>query len=142
MPKLNKRRRQVKELSNNRGKADVADDDDDDDEDDEGKTEEPQVQQDTQTSISKGTREKSKGSSSSSSSSKGASSATPNNGANPDDRDWVRCNTCDKWRALPCNVDPNNLPDIWTCKLNTYDPLRNNCDAPEVKLFYYYRLFR
>lgn len=28
-------------------------------------------------------------------------------------------------------MNPDKLPDIWTCDQNTYDPLRNNCDAPE-----------
>jgi hypothetical protein len=48
-----------------------------------------------------------------------------------DDRVWVQCNTCDKWRALPCTVDTAALPDIWVCSLNVYDFGRNRCDAPE-----------
>lgn len=44
---------------------------------------------------------------------------------------WVQCNNCDKWRSLPCTVDPDKLPDIWTCDLNIYDSERNSCDAPE-----------
>lgn len=48
-----------------------------------------------------------------------------------DDRVWVQCNNCDKWRALPSTVDADSLPDIWSCELNIYDPLRNSCDAPE-----------
>jgi hypothetical protein len=47
------------------------------------------------------------------------------------ERVWVQCNTCDKWRSLPSTVDPDKLPDIWTCDLNIYDSERNNCDAPE-----------
>lgn len=50
---------------------------------------------------------------------------------NPAEPVWVQCNTCDKWRSLPSTVDPDKLPDIWTCDLNTYDLTRNNCDAPE-----------
>jgi hypothetical protein len=51
---------------------------------------------------------------------------------NPEgERVWVQCNTCDKWRSLPSTVDPDKLPDIWTCDLNIYDSERNNCDAPE-----------
>jgi cobalamin biosynthesis protein CobT len=46
-----------------------------------------------------------------------------------DDRVWVQCNTCDKWRALPSTVDPNSLPDIWVCELNIYDTARNNCEV-------------
>lgn len=48
-----------------------------------------------------------------------------------EERVWVQCNTCDKWRSLPSHVDPNTLPDIWTCGLNSYDPSRMNCSAPE-----------
>jgi hypothetical protein len=28
-------------------------------------------------------------------------------------------------------VDPDKLPDIWTCDLNTFDSTRNFCEAPE-----------
>ena len=63
-------------------------------------------------------------SSSSSSSSSAAEKDT-------DDRVWVQCNTCDKWRALPSTVDPAKLPDIWYCELNVYDSERNTCEAPE-----------
>ena len=48
-----------------------------------------------------------------------------------DDRVWVQCNTCDKWRALPKTVDPTQLPDIWYCELNIYDSERNNCNVSE-----------
>jgi hypothetical protein len=52
-----------------------------------------------------------------------------------DDRVWVQCNTCDKWRALPSTVNPDALPDIWTCSLNIYDPDRMSCDAPEENYY-------
>eukprot|EP00600_Ochromonadales_sp_CCMP1393_P004079 CAMPEP_0174995692 /NCGR_PEP_ID=MMETSP0004_2-20121128/24307_1 /TAXON_ID=420556 /ORGANISM="Ochromonas sp., Strain CCMP1393" /LENGTH=663 /DNA_ID=CAMNT_0016250017 /DNA_START=310 /DNA_END=2301 /DNA_ORIENTATION=+ len=48
-----------------------------------------------------------------------------------DEKVWVQCNECDKWRALPSSVDPDSLPDIWTCDMNHYDPLRMSCGAPE-----------
>ena len=48
-----------------------------------------------------------------------------------DDRVWVACNKCDKWRALPASVDTKQLPDIWVCADNTYDPEHATCDAPE-----------
>eukprot|EP01040_Poterioochromonas_malhamensis_P012145 gene12146-13282_t len=51
------------------------------------------------------------------------------------DRVWVQCNTCDKWRSLPPTVNPETLPDIWTCDLNIYDSDRNNCDAPEENYY-------
>ena len=46
-----------------------------------------------------------------------------------DDRVWVQCNTCDKWRALPSTIDPALLPDIWFCELNVYDTTRNCCEV-------------
>lgn len=46
-----------------------------------------------------------------------------------DDRVWVQCNTCDKWRSLPNTVDPTLLPDIWFCELNVYDSERNCCEV-------------
>lgn len=46
-----------------------------------------------------------------------------------DDRVWVQCNTCDKWRSLPNTVDPTLLPDIWFCELNSYDSERNCCEV-------------
>jgi hypothetical protein len=48
-----------------------------------------------------------------------------------DDRVWVQCDRCGKWRALPSTVDANALPDIWDCTMNTFDVEKNNCDAPE-----------
>ena len=48
-----------------------------------------------------------------------------------DDRVWVQCNTCDKWRALPSTVDVTLLPDIWNCDQNIYDLQHNNCEASE-----------
>ena len=68
--------------------------------------------------------------SSSSSSSSSAASSSQNKNGN-DERVWVQCNTCDKWRSLPSTVDPDKLPDIWTCDLNTFDPSRRSCEAPE-----------
>lgn len=44
---------------------------------------------------------------------------------------WVQCNACEKWRALPSNVDPNSLPDEWFCKFNVWSPELATCDAPE-----------
>jgi outer membrane biosynthesis protein TonB len=69
----------------------------------------------------------------------GASSSgaagTSASGAPQDDRVWVQCNTCDKWRALPSTVDPAKLPDIWYCELNVYDPLRNTCSVSIQRIF-------
>eukprot|EP00934_Nitzschia_sp_Nitz4_P006102 Nitzschia sp. Nitz4//scaffold11_size288233//203439//207978//NITZ4_000799-RA/size288233-processed-gene-0.181-mRNA-1//1//CDS//3329534149//6092//frame0 len=48
-----------------------------------------------------------------------------------DDRQWVQCDSCGKWRILPSDVKISSLPNNWYCHLNTYDPKRNNCAAPE-----------
>lgn len=47
-----------------------------------------------------------------------------------DDRVWVQCESCNKWRALPATVNASSLPDQWYCSLNIYDK-RNNCNVPE-----------
>jgi len=47
---------------------------------------------------------------------------------------WIMCDTCKKWRKLPENgVKSSHLPENWYCYQNTWDPLRNNCVAPEEK---------
>ena len=48
-----------------------------------------------------------------------------------DDRQWVQCDDCGKWRILPSSVKISSLPKNWYCHLNTYDPKRNDCSAPE-----------
>lgn len=47
------------------------------------------------------------------------------------EKNWVQCNRCEKWRSLPLSIDPGSLPEVWTCDLNKYDPDRMYCDAPE-----------
>ena len=44
---------------------------------------------------------------------------------------WAQCDRCHKWRHLPGNVNLDSLPEHWFCELNTFDPKRNNCEAPE-----------
>jgi len=51
--------------------------------------------------------------------------------ASVDDRQWVQCDSCGKWRILPSEVKVSSLPKHWYCHLNTYDPKRNHCGAPE-----------
>ena len=51
--------------------------------------------------------------------------------ASEDDRQWVQCDSCSKWRILPSSVKVSSLPKHWYCSMNEYDPKRNNCDAPE-----------
>ena len=48
-----------------------------------------------------------------------------------DDRQWVQCDSCGKWRILPSSVKVSSLPKHWYCSMNEYDPKRNSCDAPE-----------
>jgi len=44
---------------------------------------------------------------------------------------WVQCDNCQKWRVLPPTVSLADLPKHWYCEMNTHDPPRSNCDAPE-----------
>jgi len=48
--------------------------------------------------------------------------------------EWVQCDDCKKWRALPDNVRASSLPDLWYCHMNVYDAKRNKCEAPEQNL--------
>eukprot|EP01038_Epipyxis_sp_PR26KG_P008538 gene8538-11540_t len=58
-------------------------------------------------------------------------SSNGNKSSTEEERVWVQCNNCDKWRSLPHHVNINSLPDIWYCSLNTFDPSRMNCEAAE-----------
>lgn len=44
---------------------------------------------------------------------------------------WVQCDNCKKWRILPSSVDTSELPLHWYCEMNTFDPERSRCSAPE-----------
>jgi hypothetical protein len=81
----------------------------------------------------------SKSSATTSSASAASNSQDASAGPPEDDRVWVQCNTCDKWRSLPNTVDPSLLPDIWFCELNVYDTERNCC---EVTLLLSHEIFR
>ena len=50
-----------------------------------------------------------------------------------DNQEWVQCEKCNKWRKLAPHVSADDLPDIWTCSLNTWNPASSSCDAPEDK---------
>jgi hypothetical protein len=45
--------------------------------------------------------------------------------------EWVQCEKCDKWRKLPPSVSADELPDVWYCNMNTWNPPSSSCDAPE-----------
>ena len=47
------------------------------------------------------------------------------------ERGWVACSKCDKWRSLPPSVDVEQLPDVWHCEMNEFDPSHNSCDHEE-----------
>ncbi|EDO07911.1 CW-type Zinc Finger family protein [Babesia bovis T2Bo] len=44
---------------------------------------------------------------------------------------WAQCESCKKWRRLPASVNTDQLPDLWVCSLNVWDPHRSSCDVPE-----------
>ena len=120
-PKVARRKKLVKEQlsqseSNANRKGDAGEDDDDDEEDDAIEQEKP--------ASTSSRANKASTASTDSSSSQSAAATVPE-----DDRVWVQCNTCDKWRALPNTVDPAALPDIWFCELNIYDDNRNCCEV-------------
>jgi hypothetical protein len=48
-----------------------------------------------------------------------------------DEGNWVQCDSCKKWRILPSSVDTSELPKHWYCEMNTFDPERSRCSAPE-----------
>ena len=50
-----------------------------------------------------------------------------------DQEDWVQCDQCSKWRKLPNKshpMYPSDLPDSWTCSMNTWDK-NSSCSKPE-----------
>ena len=45
---------------------------------------------------------------------------------------WVQCEGCMKWRRVPWNVNMDDLPEMWYCKDNFWDPPdRRNCAASQ-----------
>lgn len=44
---------------------------------------------------------------------------------------WVQCNDCQKWRKVPLNIDVNSLPEVWLCRMNSWDAGHSRCSAPE-----------
>lgn len=169
MPKLSKRKKQLKEIYNRKQEDTVGGENDGDAEEAEGNNEEEsqeevkqarqqtaasssgtvrtssrmsarqqQLQQQQQSQVQQHSHQTSQRTQSQRNSSTSAAVAAAAAAANQvsdkvsgDDKVWVQCNNCDKWRSLPSTVDPNTLPDIWTCDLNIYDYNRNTCDAPE-----------
>lgn len=50
-----------------------------------------------------------------------------------DNQEWVQCEKCEKWRRLPPNISADDLPDVWYCTMNTWDPNTSTCGAAEDK---------
>ena len=113
MPKLSRRRRQLKEIQANTKKDYIYDEDDNVDDIQDNQIDEAVKKPKT--------------------SKTNTATAQLNYEAKQqeDEKPWVQCNICDKWRALPKNVDIDTLPDLWTCSMNIWDSQQNNCDAPE-----------
>ena len=44
---------------------------------------------------------------------------------------WIQCGTCEKWRKTAPGLKEEDLPDEFTCSMNTWDSARNSCDAEE-----------
>lgn len=64
------------------------------------------------------------------------SCANANNEQNTDEVDnleWVQCERCDKWRKLPPEISADELPEVWYCSMNTWNPASACCSAPEDK---------
>ncbi|KAG6417841.1 hypothetical protein SASPL_120036 [Salvia splendens] len=45
--------------------------------------------------------------------------------------DWVLCDKCKKWRLLPLDTNPKNLPEKWLCRMLSWLPGMNRCIIPE-----------
>lgn len=46
-------------------------------------------------------------------------------------QEWVQCEKCEKWRRLPPRVKAKDLPDVWTCDMNDWDPRSASCAVQE-----------
>eukprot|EP00547_Thalassionema_nitzschioides_P000018 CAMPEP_0194207136 /NCGR_PEP_ID=MMETSP0156-20130528/5976_1 /TAXON_ID=33649 /ORGANISM="Thalassionema nitzschioides, Strain L26-B" /LENGTH=1361 /DNA_ID=CAMNT_0038933839 /DNA_START=99 /DNA_END=4184 /DNA_ORIENTATION=- len=55
------------------------------------------------------------------------------NKGSEDNQEWVQCEKCEKWRRLPPHISASDLPDVWYCTMNNWDPSTSSCDAAEDK---------
>lgn len=46
---------------------------------------------------------------------------------------WVQCDKCTKWRKVAADVDPEELPTVWYCSMNTWNPQVARCGARQEK---------
>ncbi|KAI4338076.1 hypothetical protein L6164_016428 [Bauhinia variegata] len=44
---------------------------------------------------------------------------------------WVSCDLCLKWRLLPLDAKPDQLPENWSCSMLFWVPGMNRCEIPE-----------
>ena len=44
---------------------------------------------------------------------------------------WVQCEKCEKWRRLPPQISAEDLPEVWHCNMNTWNPASASCDVEE-----------
>ncbi|KAL4369412.1 hypothetical protein GQ457_05G002350 [Hibiscus cannabinus] len=44
---------------------------------------------------------------------------------------WVCCDKCQKWRLLPININPADLPEKWLCSMLNWLPAMNRCSVEE-----------
>ena len=49
-----------------------------------------------------------------------------------DSINWVCCDICNAWRALPQWKNPNAIPERWTCSMATWDLGGAKCNKPVV----------
>lgn len=47
--------------------------------------------------------------------------------------DWVQCDDCDEWHALPPWVSARDLPEQWRCQMNTWTDNEAVCNARFAK---------
>lgn len=46
-------------------------------------------------------------------------------------QEWVQCEKCEKWRRLPRHISAKDLPEVWFCTMNTWDPRSASCAVHE-----------
>ncbi|XP_039058315.1 cysteine-tryptophan domain-containing zinc finger protein 7-like [Hibiscus syriacus] len=47
------------------------------------------------------------------------------------EENWVQCDRCHKWRLLPFDSRPEQLPEKWLCSMLNWLPGMNRCDISE-----------
>ncbi|CAL9133271.1 unnamed protein product [Musa textilis] len=45
--------------------------------------------------------------------------------------EWVCCDICGKWRLLPYETNPSDLPNTWQCNMLNWLPGMNSCEISE-----------